>query len=90
MDLVVQVFQQRESKETLAMSYLVLQACISFFLFRRFRQEWRISVFACSHKNAAAHMSINVAMPADSCGRNWTLWLNRPCYFWGVSDGERL
>ena len=41
--LVLGVFQERGFKETLAVAYLILQACISFL--RRFRQEWRISVF---------------------------------------------
>ena len=53
--LVFEVFQDKEFKERLAISYLVLQACISFL--RCFRQEWRISVFALFALNAVAHMS---------------------------------
>ena len=41
--LVFEVFQQRESKEMLTVSYLILQACISFL--RCFRQKRRISAF---------------------------------------------
>ena len=37
--LVFEVFLKRESKEMLAVSYLVLQACILFL--RRFGQEWQ-------------------------------------------------
>ena len=39
-----EVFQDREFMKTLAASYLVLQACVSFL--SCFRQEWRISVLA--------------------------------------------
>ena len=44
MYLVSEVFQKREFKDMLAISYLVftLQACILFL--RRFRQKWRNSV----------------------------------------------
>ena len=52
--LVFEGFQERKFAETLAVSYLVLQACIS--LLRCFRQKWHTSVFAlfawkcrCSH-----------------------------------------
>ena len=48
MYLVFEVFQEREfvdmQHRMLVVSYLVLQACISFS--RRFRQKWRTSVFA--------------------------------------------
>ena len=40
--LVFKVCQERDFKETLAISFLVLQASISFL--RCFRQRWRISV----------------------------------------------
>ena len=42
--LVFEVFPERAFLEMLAVSYLVLQACISFL--RCFRQKWCISVFA--------------------------------------------
>ena len=51
--LVFEVFQEREFKEMLAISYLVLQACISFL--RCFRQERCISAFALFAQDAVAH-----------------------------------
>ena len=51
--LVLEVFQEREFKEMLAIFFLVLQACISFL--RCFRQKWLTLVLPCSHKNAVAH-----------------------------------
>ena len=42
--LTLEVFQDKEHKEMLAISYLVLQAGISYF--RCFRQKWRISALA--------------------------------------------
>ena len=41
---VFEVFQEREFEEMLAISYLVLKACISFL--RCSRQKWRSSYFA--------------------------------------------
>ena len=38
-----EVFQERELKEMLAVSYLVLQACVSFF--EAFQTKWRTSFF---------------------------------------------
>ena len=43
--LAFEMFQERGFQEMLAVSYLVLQACISFL--RRFRHEWRTFVLHC-------------------------------------------
>ena len=43
------------------LSYLVLQACISFL--RCFRQAWRVSVFALFAKNAVAHVILLGLLP---------------------------
>ena len=61
--LVFEVFQGREFKEMLALSYLGLQACISFS--RRFKT--RVSQLPCSHKNAVAHVSGLQKGPEKRC-----------------------
>ena len=71
--LVLRHFRKgNECKEMLAISYLILQACISFLIC--FKQTWRISDFALfANKHAVAHVCpdpINVMAslrPGDGC-----------------------
>ena len=48
------LFQEREFKEMLAVSYLILQACISFLMC--FRQGGALLFVPCWNKNAVAHL----------------------------------
>ena len=54
MYLAFEMFQEKDLRKCWKFPYLVLQGCILFL--RRFRQEWRTSVFALFAKNAVAHM----------------------------------
>ena len=51
---VLEMFQEREFKDMLTISYLVLQACVSFL--GCFRQEWRISAFALFASTCRCHI----------------------------------
>ena len=46
------------------LSYLALEACISFW---RFQREWRTSVFALFDKNAAAHVLSELELKKQFC-----------------------
>ena len=59
--LAFEVFQERELKEVLAMSYLVLQACI--LVSRCFRQVFRISVFALFAQNCCRSFLLPLGAP---------------------------